>query len=148
MTPSPGFRLAREGPCQLRRAGRDDAHDRQVVFGREFKVALVMARHRHDRAGAVIHQHEIGDLDRQVLARERMRNVQPGVETQLFRRLQLRRGRAARAALLDEGLRLVIGRGHGLRDRMLRRDGDEARAEDRVGPGGIDLDRRRRIRCL
>ena len=30
-------------------------------FCREFEIALVMARHRHHGAGAVTHQHEVGD---------------------------------------------------------------------------------------
>ncbi len=66
-----------------------------------------------------------------------------GVEAQLFLRLQLGRGRAARLAALDEGGRLGIRLGQFARDRMVRRDRDEACAEDRVGTGRIDLDRRR-----
>ena len=56
--------LAREELVGIFGAGSDHARDRQAVLGREFEVALVVARHRHDRAGAVIHQHEIRDIDR------------------------------------------------------------------------------------
>src|SRR5690606_41858095 len=41
----------------------------------------------------------------------------------------------------DELGRVAVDHRHLLRDRVIGRDGDEARAEDRVGPGGIDLDR-------
>src|SRR3984893_17941761 len=43
--------------------------DREIVFAGEFEVALVMRRAAEDRAGAVFHQHEIGDIDRTTPAR-------------------------------------------------------------------------------
>ena len=36
-----------------------------MIFPREIEVALVMGGAAEDRAGAVIHQDEIGDVDRQ-----------------------------------------------------------------------------------
>src|SRR5690349_12876030 len=66
------FGLARERLVRIRSACRHDARDRQTIFGREFEVAAVVARHRHDRAGAVIHQDEVGDEDGQMLAGEGM----------------------------------------------------------------------------
>ena len=73
----------------------DHAGDRQAVFSGEFEVALVVARHRHDRAGAVIHQHEIGDVDGQVCAGERVLGGDAGVEAELLRGLEFSGGGAA-----------------------------------------------------
>jgi hypothetical protein len=45
---------------------RDEGVDhRQVVLPREVEVALVVGRAAEDRAGAVVHQDEVGDVDRQ-----------------------------------------------------------------------------------
>ena len=130
------LRLALERLVGLLRARRDDARDREIVFGGEFEVALVVAGHAHHRAGAVSHQHEIRDIDGQVRAGERVFCSEAGVEAELFRRFQLRRCRPALLAQSDEIARRVsVERlGH----RMVGGDGDEARAEDRVGPGRID----------
>ena len=44
--------------------GRGDDHGyRQVVLPGEVEVACVVAGHGHDRAGAVAHQHVVGDVD-------------------------------------------------------------------------------------
>ena len=55
------------------------AHHRHVaepVFVDEIEVALVVRRAAEDRAGAVIHQDEVGDIDRQLPARiERMQRA-------------------------------------------------------------------------
>ena len=49
-------------------ARRDHPDDRQVERLGELEVALVVAGHGHDRAGAVAHQHVVGDPDRDRLA--------------------------------------------------------------------------------
>src|SRR3546814_19127738 len=72
-----------------------------------------------------------------------MDHASAGVETLLFRRLQRRGGRAARFAILDEGVERLILPGQHRRDRVIGRNGREARAEDRVGAGREDLE----IRC-
>ena len=46
----------------------DDLADRQVERLGEVEVALVVRGHGHDRAGAVLHQHVVGDEDRDLLA--------------------------------------------------------------------------------
>ena len=58
----------------------DDHADRQLVGLGEFPVALVVARHRHHRAGAVVHEHEVGDENRQVLTGDRMDRAQAGID--------------------------------------------------------------------
>ena len=44
----------------------------------EFEIALVVRGHRHDRARAVVHQHEVADPDRNFLAAVRIHRVVPG----------------------------------------------------------------------
>ena len=45
--------------------GNENRRYGQPVFRREFKIALVMRRAPENRAGAIVHQHEIRDIDRQ-----------------------------------------------------------------------------------
>ncbi len=63
------FRLGRNKGHFIDRAGILQRHEgvdhRKPVFATEIKVALVMGRAAEDRAGAVVHQDEIGDPDRQ-----------------------------------------------------------------------------------
>ena len=59
---------------------------RQVILAAEIEVALVMGGHAEDRAGAVIHQDEIGDPDRHLpVGVQRMARAQPGVDAQFLR---------------------------------------------------------------
>lgn len=96
----------------------DDASDAQPVFAREIQVALVMRRHAHHRAGAIVHQHEVCDIDGQRDARvHRMLHPIAGVEAKLFLGFQLGRGGAARLAALDEGRCLGIRLSQLVRDR-------------------------------
>ena len=68
------------GPCSVNAplaaaspsARRDDLPHRQPVRLRELEVALVVRGHGHDRAGAVVHQHVVGDPDRDPLAVDRV----------------------------------------------------------------------------
>jgi hypothetical protein len=77
---------------------------RQVVLAREVEVALVMGRAAEDRAGAVVHQDEVGDVDRQLpVVVEGVADAQARVEAALLGLLDLLLGRAEMLALLDEG---------------------------------------------
>ena len=96
-----------------RRAQRDHLPDRQRILVRELEVALVVRRHRHHRAGAVVHQHEVGDPYWQRLARNRVQRLQAGVAALLFLRLQLGFRHAAVAAFLEEGGARVLRAGLG-----------------------------------
>ena len=51
---------------------RDDLDDRQPEPLRELQIPLVVRRHRHDRPGAVAHQHVVGDEDRHLPAVDRV----------------------------------------------------------------------------
>ena len=122
-----------------------NADHRQGIFAAEIKVALVMCGHAHDGAGTVIHQHEIGDVNRQSLAGEGVRDLQPGVKTQLLHRFHLGGGGAALFAQFDESGDISLIR-QALRHRVIRRHRDKISAEDGVGAGGIDLYRCRKRR--
>ena len=76
------------GDHERRRVLALRAHHRRVaeaVFVGELKVALIMRRASEDRAGAVVHQHEVRHIDRQrPVAIERMDRAHPGVESELL----------------------------------------------------------------
>ena len=61
----------------------DHLDDRQLERLGELAVALVVRRHGHDRAGAVVHQHVVGDPDRQPLAVDRVGHVVAGEDAGL-----------------------------------------------------------------
>ena len=68
--------------------GHDHRRIAETVFAGEIEVALVVRRAAENGAGAVIHQHEIGDIDRQLPVRvERMRGLEAGVVALLLGRL-------------------------------------------------------------
>ena len=84
------------------------AHHRHVaepVFVDEIEVALIVRRAAEDRAGAVIHQDEIGDIDRQLPAWiERMQRANAGVEADLLGLVDHFLGGAVPLAFVDERL--------------------------------------------
>ena len=93
------------------------------------------------RPGAVVHQHEVRDIDRQMPIRiERMRHRKPGVEAHLLRGLDLGRSGPAAFAIGDE--RSEFGRvgGHRGGQRVFSSDRDEAGTIHRIGAGGEHLD--------
>ena len=101
----------RRRPPAPRPAG-DHRRVAEAVLVDEVEVALVVRRAAEDRAGAVLHQDEVRDIDRQRPGRvERMLGADAGVEAQLLRRLdRLLRGAHA-LAFLDERGELRILRG-------------------------------------
>ena len=60
------------GRVDLRLPRPVDRADRQAVLPRELEVPLVVGRDAHDRAGAVLGQHEVGEPDRDLLAGRRV----------------------------------------------------------------------------
>ena len=114
----------------------DHLPDRQPELLSELAVTLVVPWHGHDRAGPVLHQHVVGDPHRDLLAGRRVRRGQAGVDAGLL----LGRGPHL-AALCQRMLRvlaylLAVRRAldHRVDQRMLGREHEEGRAEDRVGP--------------
>ena len=109
-------------------------------FTREFVIALVVRGHGHDRAGAVAHQHVVGDPDRDLLAVDRIDRVGAGEDAGLALGESVRSRSllfATSALYFCDGLAL-LGRGEFLDQRMLGREHHVGRAEERVGPRGED----------
>ena len=104
-----------------------------------------MRGHGHDRARAVLDEHVVGDPDRDALAVHRVDDEAAGEDAVLLLRLALD-GRVGRGvARVVEHLLLVLGPGDELGDqRVLGREHEERRAEERVGPrredGEIDVE--------
>ena len=117
------------------------ARNAQIIFAGKIEIALVVCRTAENRAGAVVHQHEIGDIDWQMPALvERVFDRQAGVETHLLGGFDVRRRGSAFAAFLDKRLQLGRVRRELLRDRMVGRNRDEACPEYRIGPRGEHVD--------
>ena len=109
----------------------DDLDDGQVERLGELAVALVVRGHGHDRAGAVLHQHVVGDVHGQPLAVDGVRRVEAGEDAGLLL--------LGRPLLAAPGRRLLRVRPNvvvvdALDERMLGRQDEERRAEQRVGP--------------
>ena len=130
----------------------DHRHIAEAVFVDEVEVALVVRRAAENGAGAVIHQNEIGDIDRQLPVRiERMHRLDAGVEAHLLGGIDLGLRGAAALAFLDEFRELRILRRRCRGQRMIRRQRHEFGAEQSVRPRGENFQfafavrRRRRI---
>ncbi len=93
--------LGRLGPVLERVEGGDDRNDRQVVLGGEVVVALVVRRAAEDGAGAVVHQHEVGDVNRQGGCRD----GRDGRREAAFRSPSSRRSRGPRGWCRNDGTR-------------------------------------------
>ena len=115
--------------------------DAQAVAARKLVVALVVRGHGHDGAGAVTHQHEVGDPDRHALAGQRVDRVDAERHAALFHRLEHGFGDARALAFGDEFLQVGIVLRGALRERMFGRDRHVRDAEQRVGPRRVDTER-------
>ena len=91
----PDIGLVADGERRGVLAGRQHhRHHVQPVLAREIQVALIVPRTAEDRAGAVFHQHEVGDPHREGrVLQERVPHAQPGVVALLLRGLDHRLGR-------------------------------------------------------
>ena len=119
--------------------GADHGGHHQIVFPREVQIALVMRRTAEHRAGAIAHQDEVRDIDRQFPAVvERMHDADAGIEALLLGGLQRFLGGAQLAALGVEGGDLGIAFQR-LGQRVVAGNRGEACTEQRVGAGGVDL---------
>ncbi len=121
---------------------RQDHRDhRPAVFARELEIALVVPRTAEDRAGAVLHEHEIGDVDRQHGTLDQgMLAAKAGIEADLLGPLErLLAGRRGRTFGNEAGKPGVV-RGEPDAQRVIGCDRDEARAEQGVGAGREHLD--------
>ncbi len=125
----------------------DDGRCAEPVLVDEVEVALVVRRAAEDGAGAVVHEHEVRDVDRKRPGRiERVDRLHPGVEAELLGLLDQLLRRAGVLALRDEGGERRILGGRGGRKRMVGRERHELRAEQRVVARREDLDLALRVR--
>ena len=100
--------------------GRNHA---QIIFACEIKVALVMGWAGIDRAGAVIHQHEVPNPHRQLLiGPDGVAHGNARVDALLLGLFHGGFGGVHLAGFFDERRKLGIGFGQRARDRMLGRN--------------------------
>ena len=105
----------------------------EAIFVGEIEVALIMGRSAVNGAGAVIHQNEIRDIDRQIPVRiERVDGADAGVKTELFRLVDHLLGGAGALALGNEGREIGIFCRRGRRQRMVGRQRQEFDAENGI----------------
>ena len=98
-----------------------------------------MRRAAKNRPGAIIHQDEVGDVDRQLPIRvQRMLHPNAGVEAHLLCRLNRLGTGPAPAAIGHKGRNRRV-RLQRPGQRMIGRNGSKRRAQQRVGPRGIDF---------
>ena len=131
-----GGRLA--GLPRVGVGGHDDPH-RQVERAGEVEVALVVGRHRHDRARAVVSQHVVGGIDRDRLAVDGVDGVavqeHPGLGPVGGQPVDVGRG----SNLLEIGGEVGLGRRAGSQlggEVAVRRHHEERRAVEGVRAGG------------
>jgi hypothetical protein len=98
-----------------------------------------MRRAAEDRAGAVIHQDEIGDPDRQFPAgSKRVAHPSPVSNSPASRPFRWPPRWCRPCGIRRRRRRSRVRRLQRLGQRMIGRDADEGRAHQRVGPGGVD----------
>ena len=128
----------------------DHVADGQLELFGERVVAIVVRGHGHDGAVAIAHEHVVGHVDGDALARHGVDRVQAGEDASLLLGgLAIDVGGVSR--LLDVRAQFVgrclrPGRAqHGVDDRMLGRDDHERGAEDGVWPRGEDAQGGRQV---
>ena len=122
-------------------AAGDDLADLEPERAGEVVVALVVGGHRHQRPGAVLHQHVVGDEHRDLLAVDRVGDRAPERDAGLLAPLVAALGDRLADRRVDVGadLGLVAGAGGEPLDLgVLGGEDEEGGAEERVGPGGED----------
>ena len=118
----------------------DDRFRGQRVLAGKLPVPLVMRRHCHDCARAVVHQHVVGDPDGDSFTGQRVRGTQARIHAKLLGLRHVGLGDRCLLAGGDEFSEFGIVLGQRQRDRMFRGQTDVGHTVERVGPGGIDLD--------
>ena len=98
-----------------------------------------MTRYRHHGAGAVVHQHEVGDPDRYLAAIERVNGVEAGGHALLLHGRHVSLGDLGVLALLDKGSKLGIGCGSLGGQRVTGGNAHIGHAHEGIRTGGVDL---------
>src|SRR5579875_596546 len=103
--------------CEILRLLSRRQHDRpywKAIFAGKLKIALIMRGTTEDGPGAIIHQHEIGDPNREFFSlQERVNNRKPSVIALLFGSFDRGLAGAETAAVSDERFRSRITLGDG-----------------------------------
>ena len=100
----------RHGRARQRPAvGLHDDRNREAVLAGELEVALVVPRHAHHRAGAVLDQDEVRDPDRDRLLRERVDGRPAGRKPFLLHVAGHPRGSVLRLELLQAVTEGLVG---------------------------------------
>ncbi len=122
---------------------RDDLDDRQIEGFRELPVPLVVGGNGHDGAGSVGDQDVVGDPDGNLPTVHRIDRECAGEDAGLG----LWRDRSARdrdfirvCTMIPLDVRTLPGGRDLIDQRMLRGEHHVGGAEQRVGPGGVDLE--------
>ena len=122
----------------------NNRQDGNLKFAREFQIALIVSGHAHDRAGAVTHQHIIGDPDRNPLVIDRIDCVSADEHAGFFFRqigaLEIGLGSNLFSIFLD--VRLPIRCREVVDQRMLRREDHVICAVKSIWPRGEDANAR------
>ena len=121
----------------------DDLTDRKTELFGEGEVALVVGGHAHHGALTVAHENVVGDPDLDVVARDRVADVEAGGHALLFHGGHVGFAHAALRAFLDKGLKVGAVAGDVGGERMLGGDRNEAHAHERVGAGRVDAQKLR-----
>ena len=119
----------------------DHADNGKTVAAGELEVAVVVAGHGHDGAGAVLHQDVVGDPDRNGLAGSGVDGVAAGEDTGLLPLAHLAGDQVLGRHHFPVGVHLgpVVGGGEGVDQGMFGCQDHEGGAEDGVGAGCEDL---------
>src|SRR6516165_2955737 len=118
-----------------------DRDHRELVFAGEFEIALIVGGTAEDRAGAVFHQHKVGDVDRNLAGLVEWVNRLQACRVAAFRgSLDYRFAGAHTVAFGDEVGEARVFLGKAQSQRMVRRNRQERGAEQRVLPSCEHLD--------
>ena len=138
-TPSSSYAAVRSVGLKLL-PGRLDHHlNGQIILPGELEIPLVVGRHRHHRAGAVLHEHEIGHINGHLDAGDGVRAKAPGEHPLLGDLLQDAPAAVLGPPVLHEvphRLFLAGALGQGQGQGVLRGQAHEGGPEQGVGPGG------------
>ncbi len=101
-----------------------------------------MCRHGHHRAGAVVHQHVVGDPHRHRLPGQRVNRTQTCIHTGFFRLGHVSFGHRGLFALGDKGSEIGVIGGQRQADGMLGGQAYISHPKERIGASGVHLDAR------
>ena len=112
----------------------------QSVFAGEFPVPLIVGGHRHDGTRAVVHEHIVGDPDRDGFTGEGVTGAQPGIHAQLLDLGNIRFRNRHLFTVRYEGRQLWVLCRKGQCDGVFRGQTDVGHSVQGVRSGRVDLD--------